>query len=130
MLGASLETGRLLLRPLLCSDLDEVVALHLDPEVSRFVGELGRDEALSRLEENERDWRGRGYGRAAVIERSSGRFLGRAGLKFWPQFGETEAGWTLRRDAWGQGFATEAGRATLDWGLASFDLAYITAMIE
>ena len=104
--------------------------MHVDPEVSRFVGSLDRTEAREKLKGNEREWAELGYGRAAVIERNSGRFLGRAGLKLWEQFGETEAGWAFRRDAWGHGYATEAGRATIDWGFANFDLPYITAMIE
>jgi RimJ/RimL family protein N-acetyltransferase len=44
----------------------------------------------------------------AVLDRASGRFLGRAGLKYWSQFDETELGWVLRRDAWGRGYGTEA----------------------
>lgn len=125
-----LETGRLLLRPLGVADLEEVVALHADPEVARFVGSLNRHDARERLRANESEWSELGYGRLAILDRVTGRFLGRAGLKYWPQFEETEVGWTLRRDAWGQGYATEAARASIEWGFASFEFPYITAMIE
>lgn len=66
----------------------------------------------------------------AVLDRASGRFLGRAGLKYWPQFDETELGWVLRSDAWGHGYATEAGRACLQWGFSEFAMPYLTAMIQ
>jgi RimJ/RimL family protein N-acetyltransferase len=66
----------------------------------------------------------------AVLDRASGRFLGRAGLKYWSQFDETELGWVLRRDAWGQGYGTEAARACRDWGFASLEVPYLTAMIR
>jgi RimJ/RimL family protein N-acetyltransferase len=125
-----IETARLLLRPLSVADLDEVDAMNTMPEVVRTMGAVERTEALARLERNEREWRGRGYGLMAVIERSTGRFLGRSGLKHWPQFAETEVGWVLRRDAWGHGYATEAGRACVEWGFASLELPYLTAMIR
>ncbi len=60
----------------------------------------------------------------AVLGRLSGRFLGRVGLKYWPQFDETEVGWVLRRDAWGHGYATEAARACLDWGFGNLAIPY------
>lgn len=66
----------------------------------------------------------------AIVERASGRFVGRSGLNYWPQFDETEVGWVLRPDAWGRGFATEAGRACLEWGFTHLDLPYLTAMIR
>ncbi len=124
-----IETERLLLRELVMADLDEFVALHRDPEVVRFVRALDRAQAEERLQANEQEWEQRGHGMLAVLERDSGRFLGRVGLKYWPQFQETEAGWLLRRDAWGHGYATEASRACLDWGIATLPIPYITAMI-
>ena len=125
-----IETERLLLRPLATTDLDEFVALHDDAEVTRFIRRLDRPAAEERLRELAREWLERGHGMFAVLNRVSGRFLGRAGLKYWPQFDETEIGWVLRRDAWGLGYATEAASACLDWGFASLDLPYFTAMIH
>ena len=124
-----IETERLLLRPLAPADLDEFVALHEDPEVARFVGGWERADAEERLRAAEREWLERGHGPVAVLDGVSGRFLGRTGLHYWPQFEETEVGWVLRRDAWGRGYATEAAAACLDWGFATLSLPYFTAMI-
>jgi len=124
-----IETDRLLLRPLAINDLDEFVAMHAMPEVAQTMGPFDRDAAAARLERNEREWQERGYGLVALLERGTGRFVGRSGLKYWPQFDEAEVGWVLRADAWGHGFATEAGRACLDWGFRAFEFPYITAMI-
>lgn len=125
-----IETERLVLRPLTMTDLDEFVAMHAMPEIRQTMGPFDRDAAAARLERNEREWQERGHGLVAILERTTGRFLGRSGLKYWPQFDETEVGWVLRGDAWGHGFATEAGRACLDWGFRAFELSYLTAMIQ
>jgi len=124
-----IETDRLVLRPLTTADLDEVVELHAMPEVKRTMGAFTRSAMRARLERNELEWDERGHGLVAIIERASGRFLGRSGLKYWQQFDETEVGWVLRADFWGHGFATEAGRACLDWGFRDLNVLYVTAMI-
>jgi RimJ/RimL family protein N-acetyltransferase len=58
-----------------------------------------------------------------------GTFLGRSGLRFWPEFDETEVGWVLMPEARGLGVATESGRACVEWGFRDFTLPYVTAMI-
>ena len=124
-----LETDRLLLRPLTVADLDDFMTMHDAPEVVRTMGHYAAPDALARIERNEREWREHGYGLMALIERDTGRFVGRSGLKYWAQFDETEVGWVLHPSFWGRGFATEAARACLDWGFRSLDVPYITAMI-
>ena len=60
-------------------------------------------------------WELRGYGQWALIERDSGRLVGRTGLlrpENWPGL---EVGWLVGREHWGRGFAPEAGRASIDW---------------
>jgi RimJ/RimL family protein N-acetyltransferase len=118
------------LRRFSAEDLDDFAALHADPEVTRFVRPLSRDEAEERLRKDEREWQERGHGLLALCDKSSGAFLGRTGLKHWPQFDETEVGWILRRDAWGHGYATEAASACVDWGFSQLDVPYLTAMIS
>jgi RimJ/RimL family protein N-acetyltransferase len=124
-----LETERLHLRPLRTADIEEFIALSEDPEIARFVKALDRPQAEERLRAIAREWRERGHGIFAVLHRGDRRFLGRLGLSYWPQFGETEVGWVLRRDAWGRGYASEAARAILDWGFEALPAPYFTAMI-
>jgi RimJ/RimL family protein N-acetyltransferase len=125
-----IETERLLLRPLTLADVDELVAIHADPEVGRHMSAFDRERAIERLIADRNDWDTYGSGLIAVEDRRTRRFLGRAALKFWPRFEETELGWVLRRDAWGHGYATEAAGACGDWGFANLDIPYLTAMIR
>jgi RimJ/RimL family protein N-acetyltransferase len=127
---ASIETPRLLLRPVEPGDLEELVRLHGDPLVARFIDPPTREWLAERIGWSAEEWAGRGHGLVAIVERSSGRFLGRTGLKYWPQFGETEAGWILHPEARGRGVATEAAAALVRWGFENLDLPYITAMIR
>jgi RimJ/RimL family protein N-acetyltransferase len=125
-----IETKRLLLRPLEPDDVDDVVALHAHPEVRRFVPAVDRAQAVHWLQNTGREWDAHGHGLMGIIEVETGRFVGRTGLKYWPQFGEVEVGWVLDPGVWGRGLATEAGRACVEWGFDRLDVPYITAMIR
>jgi len=124
------DTERLRFRPLVMDDVDELVALHEDPLVARFLGSRDRAWLERFIGMVDEEWAERGHGRVAVVERESGRFLGRTGLKYWQQFGETEVSWVLHADARGKGYATEAGAASLRWGFEQFQLPYLMAMIQ
>ncbi len=111
-----LETERLMLRRFTEADVDDLLALHNDPEVMRY---LTGGEPVSRqdIEQEFRDRFARdGYW--AGIERGSGGFLGWFALH--PTAGrdpsEFELGYRLRKEAWGQGYATEGSRALIGKG--------------
>lgn len=123
-------TNRLLLRPVSIDDIDELLVIHADRDIAHFMGEWDRVRALEWLADVDQNWQEHGYGRVAITDRAGGRLLGRTGLAYLPQFGETELGWTLRRDAWGHGYATEAASACADWAFRDFALPYLTSMIE
>ncbi|MGN6558629.1 MAG: GNAT family N-acetyltransferase [Solirubrobacterales bacterium] len=124
------DTERLRFRAVTMDDVDEFLALHEDPLVARFMGTYDRDGMVEWMRKGLDEWAARGHGRVAILDRGSGEFIGRTGLKHWPQFGETEVGWVLRPEVRGRGLATEAGAAALRWGFEQFDLPYITAMIQ
>lgn len=60
-------------------------------------------------------WALQGFSLFSVLEKSSGRWIGRVGPlhpEGWPG---TEVGWALIRDVWRKGYATEGVTATMDW---------------
>ncbi|HWO47714.1 MAG TPA: GNAT family N-acetyltransferase [Solirubrobacterales bacterium] len=125
----SIETERLRLRPVVAGDVEELVRLHDDPLVAEYLGVRDPEWYEWRVEASAEEWAQRGHGFLVVVD-AAGRFLGRTGLKYWPQFGETELGWVLRPEVRGRGYATEAARALLDWGFEELDVPYVTAMIR
>lgn len=124
-----LTTERLTMRPVNATDVDDLFLLHEDPLVRTVFGEMTRDEVVEWIARSEGEWAERGHGRVTIFDRESGAFLGRSGLRLWPEFDEVEVGWTLTPAARGRGFATEAARACLDWGFRDLDVPYITAMV-
>ena len=116
MLGPTLETDRLILRPPIEEDLDGFAAMMADEEAARFVGgQQPRSGAWRGMAAITGSWALRGYGMFSVIEKASGRWVGRVGPwqpEGWPG---AEVGWGLERAAWGKGYATESAAAAIDW---------------
>jgi len=114
-----LQTPRLTLRHLVPEDLDALHALYRDPEIRRYFpdGTRTRDETREELE-----WFLHGHpehpelGLWAVVERSSGDFLGRCGLLPWEIEGrrEVELACLIDKRRWREGLATEAATAIVD----------------
>jgi RimJ/RimL family protein N-acetyltransferase len=112
----TLETERLLLRPLRDDDIDAYAAMCADPEVMRYIGGrtvLSRADAWRQMAMFVGHWQLRGFGMWAVEERASGSFVGRVGLHFPEGWPDRELAWTLARPYWGRGFALEAAQAVL-----------------
>jgi RimJ/RimL family protein N-acetyltransferase len=118
----TLETERLRLRHVRPSDIEYFAEAHADEEVSRHVGgPIGREDAWRRAMTGAGFWSVLGIGLWVVERRSDGETIGHAGFfdfqrDMQPSIsGEPEMGWIFRRDAQGQGYASEACRAALGW---------------
>jgi RimJ/RimL family protein N-acetyltransferase len=127
-----LVTARLRLRMLQAEDFEEYVAIHSDFEVTRFTtrSHLTREEAWKHMATVVGHWHLRGYGMWGVEEIATKKLVGRVGYhcpEGWPEF---ELGWTIGRAFWGKGFATEAARAALDYGLDVMKRDHIISLID
>jgi RimJ/RimL family protein N-acetyltransferase len=60
-------------------------------------------------------WTIRGYGSFSVEHRETGDWIGRVGPMFPEGWPAPEVGWTILPEYWGRGYATEAGRASIDY---------------
>lgn len=117
------------MRPASADDVEDLIALHDDPLVREVFGTPTRAEIEEWVGRSTDEWDERGHGRVTIFDRETGAFLGRCGLKYWPEFDEVEVGWVLAPGARGRGIATEAARACLAWGFRDFALPYVTAYI-
>ena len=127
------ETARLRVRHFVPADLDDFAALCADPRVLRYVGDgtlLSRAEVAGWIDICQEKYAQRGYGTSAVFEQSTGRFVGYCGVVRAPGNDFDELIYVFEEDAWGKGYATEAGRAMLDYVFEHSALSQIYATIH
>ena len=112
----TLETERLILRAPAAEDFEPWAAFAADAETMRHLGGVqARSVAWRGLCQVTGAWTIRGFSMFSVIEKSSGRWVGRLGPwqpQDWPG---TEVGWGIVRDVRGKGYATEGAAACMDY---------------
>ncbi len=114
--GPTLQTARLVLRPTAKEDLDGFATLIGDPESARFIGGVQpRSMAWRAMNAMAGSWVLQGYAMFSVLERTTGRWVGRVGPWMPDGWPGTEVGWGVLREFWGRGYATEAAEAAVDW---------------
>ena len=120
-----LTTERLVLRTFRLDDLSHYAALNAQPEVFRYLG----GEPMRRQDSDDiAAWANDVYARErmgllAVERRSDGRFLGMCGLHHQSSMpDDVEVAWRLAFEHWGNGYATEAATAWLDYGFGELEL--------
>ena len=129
-----LSTERLVLRPVTADDHAALLAHWTQPDVRRFLFDgaaLSAAEVAGTIEESIGDFAAHGYG-TWIIELGSGAgagLVGTAGLRPLEDSG-LEIFYSLAPGAWGHGYATEAARAVLEYGLGPLGLPDVLAEVD
>jgi len=117
-----IETERLLLRPHLLDDYEPYFSMLSDPDFKTPAGQtISAEEAWHRVLRYAGHWALLGYGTFAIIEKSTGQYVGETGLWDYHRFlGDDfdtfdEAGWSLSPKYQKRGFAFEAAQAAHQW---------------
>lgn len=109
-----METDRLHLRGYTHADLEQTARLLGDPlSMQSYRAPKTREESLAWIDWNLANYRELGFGLGAIELQRSGEFVGDCGLTLQEIAGrrDVEAGYHVRRELWGRGFATEAAAA-------------------
>lgn len=130
------ETPRLLLRMPAVSDAEPFMEIFWDPEVvekkqvtlTESPGDLdlARRYTAAFLDH----WKLRGYGMWTVVENVTGDVIGCVGLQMLKGWPGVELAWVIHRSRWNHGFATEAGRAALQWAWHSTEIDHVISLIN
>lgn len=130
----SFETERLLLRPRTTADFDACLTMNEDPEVIKFIPGPWNDPELhgALLKQRILTFYGHGLGYWSIfLKKDPETLLGWVLLK--PENGgnpDIEISWRLKREAWGEGYATEAALAVLDYAFGTLALNRVIADIN
>ena len=133
-----IRTARLAMRRWTAADREPFAALNADPLVmEHFPSTLTRAESDALVDRFEAHLDEHGFGMWALEVLHTGRLVGFTGLQV-PRFHVgwmderpqpvVEVGWRLARTAWGHGYATEAGRASVDHAFLSLTLPEVVAV--
>jgi [ribosomal protein S5]-alanine N-acetyltransferase len=128
-----LQTPRLTLRPFVPEDAPVLYRINQREGVLRyFPGSTPPSlEKVARFVAfQQKHWEKFGYGNWAIVPTGETEMAGWVGLQFLPELNETEVGFLLDAPFWGKGYATEAARASLQFGFDHFDFDHIIALVH
>lgn len=127
-----LTTSRLKLRQWESSDFIPFAKLNADPVTMKYFPSTLTTEQSDALIRRFQDYIAQNhFGAWAVELRESGEFIGMTGLatpRFEAHFTPCiEIGWRFAKEYWGNGYATEAAKAAIDYGFSVLSLDEIVA---
>jgi RimJ/RimL family protein N-acetyltransferase len=125
-------TERLRLEPLGLEHVDDLARIHDDDAVARVYGPWTFDDATEFVATAATGWERDRVHKWIAYDRATNALVGRGGLSFIPVDGAQrfEVGWALRGEYWGNGYATEIGRAGLTFGFDDLAAEEIIAFTE
>jgi RimJ/RimL family protein N-acetyltransferase len=129
------ESQRLFVREFTESDADAAFRFYGDPEIMKYIGagnsHITEDKKLLSMQRRCSYYKEHpGYGVWAVVEKQNGELIGHTALVKMSskENPEIELAYLIRRDKWGNGFATEIARSTLAFGFERLGLEKILAV--
>lgn len=124
---------RLLFRRMQLEDTTALFRTVGDPEVMRYYAsgpDLSLSIAQKRVAEVVSHWEQHGYGDWALIAKDDDQMIGYCGFQYCPEFQSVNLGYALQKSHWGQGLATEAVKAVLEFGQTELHLQDIFALVD
>jgi len=128
-----IETPRLFLRHFTLDDIDALADILGDHDNMRFfANRFERKDAEDRIQKNLRRYAEDGVGQWALLLKPGKKFAGYCGLVRQEIDGnrEIEVGYALARQAQGQGIATEAARACMNYAFTTLGEDRVISLIR
>ncbi len=113
------ETERLVLSGWRREQVPDLVRLHGNPVVAKYLRGHGQPWSMEEMESSLDEWialfETRRLGKMRVRRKSDGVLVGRCGYGIYAPTGEPEIGYSLYPEFWGNGYAFEAASGMRDW---------------
>ncbi|MBV7267800.1 GNAT family N-acetyltransferase [Winogradskyella luteola] len=133
----TLETKRLILRPVTMDDAQDLFEMDSNPKVHLYLGNnpiKSIDQSKAMIKDILSQYEKFRIGRFGVIEKITNEFLGWSGLKYErelrKEFNYYDLGYRLKEEFWGYGYATESAIASLEFGFKDLKLKEICAAAD
>lgn len=125
-------TERLRLEPIGPEHADDLLGLHHAEEVAAWYGRWTPEQAHREAARMRQAWETEGVHKWIAYDRTTGELVGRGGLSRQEVDGRQrlEAGWIVRPQLWGRGYATEIGHAALVFALNDLGAEQVVAFTE
>ncbi len=129
----TLTTRRLILRPFDVDDCDSLLEITQEPDIFRYFPtktpwDMDKVERAIRYQSDH--WNRHHYGLFAITARKDGQLMGWCGLEYLPDTNETEVGYLLGHAFWGKGYASEAAKASVKFGLREMGMKQIIGLTD
>lgn len=128
-----LETARCIVRETTVADVDEFYRIYAEPSITYYMDRLYDDPEQERAyarEYIEKIYGFYGYGMWSIVQKESGRVIGRAGLSWREGFDVPEIGYVIEAPCQGMGYAYEVCSAILKYGMEELEFQKIQALVE
>lgn len=128
-----LETPRLLVRETTLDDIDSFYEIYKEPSITRYMENLfsNREEEVTYIRTYiETVYAFYGYGVWTVLDKKTGRIIGRAGISHREGYDIPELGFVIARDMQRQGYAFEVCQAILQYAKEELEFEQIQAFVE
>ena len=119
-----LETERLTLREYAQDDFSDLASVISDAETMKYYVKPYDEAGVQRwLDWSLGNYEKHGFGLWAIELKTTGEFIGDAGITLQPIDGEwlPEVGYHINKKYWRRGFASEAAKAVRDWAFSNFE---------
>jgi RimJ/RimL family protein N-acetyltransferase len=128
------ETERLVLSGWRREQVPDLVRLHGNPVVAKYLRGHGQPWSMEEMESSLDEWialfETRRLGKMRVRRKSDGVLVGRCGYGIYAPTGEPEIGYSLYPEFWGNGYAFEAASGMRVWTFRETDEPHFIGMAD
>ncbi|HEV7645440.1 MAG TPA: GNAT family N-acetyltransferase [Pyrinomonadaceae bacterium] len=128
-----IETARLKLRAPVPEDVRPLESLWSDPDVTKYIPIIlfrTREELEEFIPLTRQRWTERGFGMLIVTTKENDTVIGYCGLQFLNSSPQVEIYYGFSKNAWDQGFATEAARSMLRFAFETAKLESVAGVTQ